>query len=501
MDPHRARRGLPVRRPGGGSVVAATRGEGLSLRTSLLLGLAYVVLLAIVALGVPLALNLEARVNSEVRSQSEGQADVVAATAADLLGPRTREALRSVVDTAARSVRGRVLVVDSAGIVLADSAVPSHAGEDYSSRPEVASALRGRKVQTQRSSRTLGEQILATAVPILHDGRPIGAVRITQSVAAVNAAIRRVEIGLGIVALVVLAIGLTFGAFIAREISRPLLRLERVAKRVSAGELQARAQVQGSREQRSLSSSFNEMADRVVRLLDAQKAFVADASHQLRTPLTGLRLRLEEAKAAGVSERAAVEIDAGVAEVDRLAEIVRELLLLGRAGEREQPGQLVVLDDLACDAVDRWQRSAEERAIPLELAERSRSTAWCAKADADRALDALIENALRYSPPHSEIAIASLPGRIEVRDRGPGLAPGEAEAVFERFHRGSAGRLSPGSGLGLAIARELARAWGGEVTLVERPGGGTIATLSLPQAQPSPQTPASRGSRSDAELA
>jgi len=436
---------------------------------------------------VPLALNLEARVNSEVRSQAESQADVVAATATDLLEPSSRRALQSVVDTAAKSVRGRVLIVDASGRVLADSAIPSHVGEDYASRPEIVSALKGVKVQTQRSSKTLGEQILATAVPILRDRRTVGAVRITQSVTAVNAAIRRVEIGLGIVALVVLAIGLTFGAFIAREISRPLLRLERVARRVAAGELQARAEVEGSTEQRSLSSSFNEMADRIVRLLGAQKAFVADASHQLRTPLTGLRLRLEEAKAAGVSEAAAREIDAGTAEVDRLAEIVEELLLLGRAGEREQPGETVMLDDVVSDAIDRWRGSAEERPILLGIAERSGGAAWCAKADADRALDALIENALLYSPAGGEVSVASLPGRIEVRDSGPGLAPGEDEAVFERFHRGSAGRAARGSGLGLAIARELARAWGGDVTLRNRPGGGTVATLTLPEAQMSPR--------------
>lgn len=435
----------------------------------------------------PLALNLEARVNSEVRSQAESQADVVAATATDLLEPGRHAALRSVVDAAARSVRGRVIVVSASGMVLADSATPSHAGESYASRPEIASALKGVKVQTQRSSKTLGEQILATAVPILHDGRPIGAVRITQSVAAVNAAIRRVEIGLGIVALVVLAIGLTFGAFIAREISRPLRRLERVAKRVAAGELQARAEVEGSREQRSLSSSFNDMADRIVRLLSAQREFVADASHQLRTPLTGLRLRLEEAKAAGVSEAAARELDAGTAEVDRLADIVEELLVLGRAGEREQPAEIVMLDGVVSDAIDRWRGSAQERPILLGFAERSGGAASCAKADADRALDALIENALLYSPKGSEVSVASLPGRIEVRDRGPGLAPGEAEAVFERFHRGSASREARGSGLGLPIARELARAWGGDVSLESRPGGGTVATLSLPEAQASPQ--------------
>lgn len=474
--PSKAPRGAP-RDPARGA---------LSLRTSMLLGLGYVALLATIALGVPLALNLQGRVNSEVRSQAQGQADVVAATAADLLPTSRRAELNALVHSAAQSLRGRVIVVDRRGVVLADSAGARRVGSSYLSRPEVAQALTGRRVQVQRPSKTLGEQILATAVPIVRAGSTIGAVRVTQSVGAVNGAIRRVEVGLGIVALVVLAIGLAVGAFIAREISRPLLRLERVARKVASGELDARAIVEGSSEQRSLSASFNEMADRIGRLLRSQRAFVADASHQLRTPLTGLRLRLEEASAIAQAPQAGLELDAAIAEVDRLAGIVEELLLLSRAGERELPGELVMLDEIAADAVDRWRGSAAGRPISLLLSQRSGTAAWCAQADADRALDALIENALRYSPSGSEVEVAALADRIEVRDRGAGIAAGEEETVFERFHRGSASREVPGSGLGLPIARELARVWGGDVTLSPRPGGGAIATLSLPQGDAAP---------------
>ena len=92
-----------------------------------------------------------------------------------------------------------------------------------------------------------------------------------------------------------------------------------------------------------------------------------------------------------------------------------------------------------------------------------------------------MENALNYSPMESTVELVSAPGRIEVRDRGPGLADDEREAVFERFRRGRAGVAQPqGSGLGLAIARELARAWSGEVTVENREGGGAVAILSLP---------------------
>ncbi len=121
------------------------------------------------------------------------------------------------------------------------------------------------------------------------------------------------------------------------------------------------------------------------------------------------------------------------------------------------------------------------RGITLRAAGAGHGIAWCARADLDRALDALIENAIKYSPPHQSVTIAVEDGRVEVRDFGPGLAPGEDEVVFERFHRGSAGRKGPpGTGLGLAIARSLARAWEGEARLANRPGGGTVAVLEFP---------------------
>ncbi len=446
---------------------------------------AYVLLLAIVALGVPLGLSLRARVNDEVRSQAAGQAGLVAATAADLLTAKRRRELEVLAQTSADEVRGRVLVVDRSGGVLADSAVPPELGSNYGGRPEIASALRGRQVQVQRPSSTLGEQILATAVPVIRNGATVGAVRVTQSVAAVSSAVRRVELGLALVGAIVLALGLAVGAVIAERVAQPLGRLERVARRVAGGDLGARAKIEGSREQRSLGASFNEMTDRVQRLLGSQRAFVADASHQLRTPLTGLRLRIEEARAAGVSAAADAELDAGLAEVDRLAQMVDELIVLSRAGERELPGDRLDLDTTVQLALRRWSAAAAKRGITLEVGSPSGASVWCARADADRALDVLIENALHYGPEGSTVTVTSAPGRIQVSDRGPGIGGDESDAIFERFHRGSAGRRGPpGSGLGLSIARELAREWGGEVTLENRDGGGAVATLALPSEKP-----------------
>lgn len=439
-------------------------------------------LLALIAFGVPLALSLRDRVDSEVKGQARSQAEVVATTAAEFVTPPQPAPLRRIVGQSADSVRGRVIVVDAKGRLLADSAGAPR-GRSYADRPEVSAALEGNAEQITRSSETLGTEILATAVPVLEHGQPAGAVRITQSVDAVNRAVRTSVLDVAALAAIVLALGMIAGALIAQQIARPIRRLDRAARRVAGGDLDASVAVEGSTEQRSLARAFNEMTQRVKRLLRVQQDFVADASHQLRTPLTGLRLRLE-----GLGERfrgeprVEGEVEAAMREIDRLSLIVDELLILSRAGEHELPGERIDLAGAARRAAERWRGTATERRIELELSAEGGGPAegWCAGPDLDRSIDALLENALLYSPAGSTVTIAAAPGEIAILDRGPGLTPGEEEAVFERFSRGSAGQGGQkGTGLGLPIARELTRQWGGEVSLRNREGGGLRAAIEL----------------------
>jgi signal transduction histidine kinase len=436
-------------------------------------------------------------VDDEVRSQARAQAEVLAATSADLLATSHRGDLQALVTRSGATVRGRVIVVDAQGRLLADSAGTRLVGASYRRRPEIAAALAGRIDRRTRHSGTLGEDLLATTVPIRSATRPpaIGAVRVTQSVAAVHRAVRRTTVGLVLIGALVLCVGLVAGLIIARTIARPMRRLDSTARRVAAGDLEARAPVEGSTEQRALARTFNEMTGRVARLVRSQQDFVADASHQLRTPLTGLRLRLEEARAQVDSAGAGAELDAGMTEVDRLAQILEELLVLSRAGERELPGAHVDLADAAERAAERWAQTAAERAQRVETDVAVRGTAWCAAADLDRILDVLVENGLRYSAARSAVRLVVGAEGIEVLDEGPGPSPGEEEAVFERFHRGRASRGGPpGTGLGLPIARELAGEWDGTVALEARAGGGgravvrfaSVVASAAPTAEPEP---------------
>ncbi|HWM10826.1 MAG TPA: histidine kinase dimerization/phospho-acceptor domain-containing protein, partial [Solirubrobacteraceae bacterium] len=349
-------------------------------------------MLAVVALEVPLIISMRDRVDAEVKSQALSQAEIVATSIEDEL--INRDGLEQVTERAARTLRGRVIVVGRGGRLLADSAGEERIGIDYSTRPEIATALGGEPDQMERRSDTLNQTILATAVPVRRTGgtETIGAVRVTQSVEAVNRATRRATVGLVAIGLLVLLLGLGAGAVIAGQVAGPVRRLDQAARRVAEGDLAARAKVEGSAEQQRLARTFNDMTGRLERLLESHREFVADASHQLRTPLSGLRLRLEEARASTADADAHEEIDAGLRELDRLSAMVSELLVLSQAGEVDAPAEQVDLEDAARRAEARWDGANGGRVISSGAP----ADGFVPRADLDRALDALIENALHY---------------------------------------------------------------------------------------------------------
>jgi signal transduction histidine kinase len=453
----------------------------------------YVLVLVIVALLVPLALNLSRRVDAEIRSEARGQAQLLAAFISGRLGERTE--LERLARDSGERLRGRVIIVGPRGRLLADSEGEGLESTSYASRPEVAAALRGDPIQGERHSDTLREDLLFTAVPVVNAGRTEGAVRVTQSVDDVNSEVRKDTVALVGVAAIVLLLGLGLAWLLAGTLARPLRRLAATARRVAGGDLDARARVEGSSEQREVASAFNDMTARLARALRAQREFVANASHQLRTPLTGLRLRLESASLKAQDPEVERDLIAAERETERLARLLSELLTLARERERPEPED-VSLAEVARAAHERWEAPAESAGRNLVLAGGEGEPVVAAtEADLAVVLDNLVENALNYSPAGSTVSIewaADATGaRLAVLDEGPGIDPAEREQVFERFFRGAASRGgAPGTGLGLPVVEALAARWGGSVELVDRPEGGTRAELVLPlatgSAQPSP---------------
>ena len=452
----------------------------MSLRARLLLAFTYVLVLVIVALEVPLALNLTKRVDAEIKSEAHSQTELLAAGASSRMNDERQ--LSRLVESAGQTLGGRVIVVDARGRVLADSAGQSTEGDDYGSRPEIRRALSGHDIQGERHSDVLNEDILFTAEPIAQNGRTVGAVRVTESVDAVNDEQRSDVIALIGVGILALLFGLVVAWLFAGSLAKPLRGLAATARRVAHGDLDARARVEGSAEQREVATAFNDMTSRVGSTLRGQREFVANASHQLRTPLTGLRLRLEAAALKSRDSDVERELTAAEHETERLARLLSELLTLAGGGERPAAQPLDV-GEVIDAAFHRWDGPAQQSDHELRVEPGPPSVVAASTEDLAAILDNLTENALNYSPPGTAVTLTweSDGGsvRLAVLDEGPGLDPDESERVFQRFYRGSASRGATGTGLGLAVVEALAARWGGEVTLTNRPEGGARADVRL----------------------
>jgi signal transduction histidine kinase len=435
----------------------------------------------IVALGLPLTINLRDRVTAELTNSAliTTQGIVAAIEPGDVEASRD---LDSFVREAADRSGTRVIVVAADGIVVADSdGIAVGQNYDEPGRPEIQAALsEGQSTSDIRPSEDLGTDLMATAVPLRDErGDVVGAVRTTQDVHEVNESVRRVTLGLAMIGVAALVAGLILAFALAGSLSRPLTKLANAARRLGSGDLSARAeQVGGATEIQELGRSFDEMADRLERTVRAQREFVANASHQLRTPLTGMKLRLESAIADTGDEDVRRHLEAADREVDRLARIVDRLLEASREIEEGRPTQ-VDLEAAVGRAIERWSGRARQRSSDLRAVGHG-GLAQGDPSDLDQILDNLLDNATAYASGEIVVESGERDGRVylAVSDRGPGIAEDEVGRVTERFYRGR-GAPTGGSGLGLAIVRDLAEKWGGSVTVSSPPGHGTRVEILL----------------------
>jgi signal transduction histidine kinase len=468
----------------------------MSFRTRLVLAAFYVLSAVVLALVVPLALTVERRAESDFRSAVLGDAAIVAARVADLapqasVRPRGREAARlaGIVDESARDPTRRIVVVDATGRVLADSERRAPRGSQYATaeRPELRTALLSGRIDTRkRPSETLADELLLVTVPVVDRERVAGAVRISASTDEIADSVHASWLRLAALGAVVIAAGLVLAWLVSVPLSRQIGRLSEASTRLGRGELEARAPEDGPKELEALARSFNAMAASLAGNLEAQREFVANASHQLRTPLTGLRLRLEAIREEGgfPAEQAAK----AEADLERLSALVDDLLALARAGSPDATAAPVELEHLAEDGLVRWRQAAEAAGKRLRLETSGRPVAWAAREDVAHVLDNLIDNAIRYAPEGADVLVRAErrdgAAVLLVSDSGPGIPPEEQARVFDRFYRGATGRRAgAGSGLGLAIVAELVERWGGSVRLLGGPGTRIEASFRPPPSE------------------
>ncbi|HVF74961.1 MAG TPA: ATP-binding protein [Acidimicrobiales bacterium] len=461
----------------------------------LLIGYLSVTAFMLVILEVPLGATFARFERSNLIAGVERDALTIALHVEESLEEGRHAELQGVVDRYEATTGGRAVVVDRQGTLLADSDPLAPGPRDFAGRPEVAGALEGKQVRGFRRSDTLDTELLYVAVPVVSGNELRGVVRITYPASVMQQRIVRTWAVLAGVGLVVLGFVTLLSLRLARAVTQPLRELEAAASRLGEGELDARAPVpDGPSELRLLAEEFNATAAKLERLVDAQRAFVADASHQLRTPLAALRLRLEVLQG-DVPERAREDVEGALAEVHRLSRLVNGLLELARAEHR--PSNCVPVDvaGVLHDRRTTWAPLAEEREVSLVDRAADGVVASAAPGNLEQVLDNLIANAVEVSPAGRTVTLTAkvVDEWIEVHvvDEGPGMAPERRAAAFDRFWHaaGDAGSSIGGFGIGLAIVRQLVVADGGEVELLEAPGGGLDACVRLRPARRSAKRP------------
>ena len=455
-----------------------------------------ITVIVLVMLMVPLGMFYSQRERERLAADVEHDASVIATLYEDDLEAEL-PLDPTPADTYEDRTGARVVVVDADGISQVDTG--GDIERDFSTRPEFEAALDGVRTSGTRRSDTLGTDLLYVAVPVASGGNVHGALRITLDTSDVDQRVRNFWFALGAIAAVVLATVTMIGWVIARSVTRPLRELTATAARFAGGDLSVvEHDAQGPAEIRALDATMTTMAQRLDAVLSDQRRFVADASHQLRTPLTALRLRLENLQSDLAAQdrgdedgdpdpdpdaHAVEALERAIGETERLTELVSNLLQLARADD--QPVTSIAdLGGLVRDRVDTWTASADERGVELRHRSGDQSIlVRCIPGAIEQILDNLLDNALAVAPSGSSIdvvidRIAAKSVELRVVDHGPGLDDAAKIDAMRRFWRGDTSR--PGTGLGLAIVDTLASSSGGRVVLADTVGGGLTVIVELP---------------------
>ncbi|HEX3049747.1 MAG TPA: HAMP domain-containing sensor histidine kinase [Aggregatilineaceae bacterium] len=502
-----------------------------SIRWSLLLSYAGIALLAALALGGLLLFTLERHYDTLERRYLNASADTVARSAEQLFRDReilAEDVFQSSANIYSFLVESRVRLLDIDKQVIADSGKFSNENtlsldirkpeqQTDSGEPAPDSNLGGVEtflsIQRERFNppRDVGQRYpvgihpeatgrliagitsgdaranLSVTVPLFsNEGDILGYLELSESPAFGSEIIENVAekaVGAGVAAVLLAAV---VGWIASRRISRPVLSLADVTRSMAEGNLAARAQLDRRDELGLLARTFNMMAERVENTVVTLKRFVADAAHELNTPMTALRTNLELAAAGDCSDDFRADITRAQAELTRLETLTKGLLTLSRleAHSSERVRESVDLCDLlhrehekyasrADQAGVNWILTTPPAAVPVRANEKQLVSV----------VDNLLDNALKFTPEEGMVTLSLLatPDNIEfsVVDTGIGIPCEDISKVFSRFHRGRNAASYPGNGLGLAITKAIIEDHQGQIS-VNSDGNGTSFIIHLP---------------------
>jgi two-component system sensor histidine kinase MprB len=297
----------------------------------------------------------------------------------------------------------------------------------------------------------------------------------------IDAALKRLALLLLGIAAIGIGTAIAVGTFVTRTVVGPVTRLTETAERISAtGDLSYRIDVPPTTDELSrLARTFNAMLEALEGSVAAQRRLVADASHELRTPITSVRTNIDVLVSGRVTDPDELErlVTDVRSQLEDLSRLVGDLVDLARGGEPLAVREPVHLDVLTEDALERARRLWPH----VEFVDRIEPTLVSGDASLlGRAVSNLLDNAAKYGGASGCVEVECRDGVVSVRDHGPGFDRADLPRVFDRFYRSAGARGTPGSGLGLAIVRQVAEAHGGRVVAENADDGGAIVRLEIP---------------------
>ncbi len=359
---------------------------------------------------------------------------------------------------------------------------------------QIAPTPLDKQIARQGEGGTLSDRTVhGTHLRVLTQGTgPRGAVMVALPLTEVDSELSNLLLLLVAVGVAGIALAALLGALVARTALAPVTRFTARAETLTGGlDLSQRLQAPGHDEIARLAASFNATLDALERSVQAQRHLIADASHELRTPIASLRVNIQvlsEAERLPAHEQESLRRDI-VTELDELTALVGDVVELARGSAATQrEADEVRLDRVVEEAMEHARRRSDvswrTRLEPTLLGGDARAIG--------RAVSNLLQNACKWSPPQGTVEVELHGGELTVRDHGPGFQPADLAYVFDRFYRAQSARSLPGSGLGLAIVRQAAEAGGGYAKVENAPGGGALLRVSfgapLDLASPAPVT-------------
>lgn len=466
----------------------------MSLLSRVLLLVTAVVLVVLALIGVLVVSSLETYYLREREVALLSQASVIGGLALETLrdGPPATEGrlrLERIAADYGRQLGVRVLILDAGGTVLADTfSDPKMLGVQLK-HPEVLSAASGQAVAAPHNVEDSGWVMYATS-PVFSVKQVVGMVFLSASINDVYRSLIEVARRLAYVGALGFVVAVAVSYLLVHSLTRPIARLSSAARKIAQGDFGVRVPARGGSELARLGRDFNTMAERLDKLEEARRTFVANASHELKTPVSSLRALVEPLvgeHSGEVDDALRREFLSDIAgEVDRLDRLAGDLLDLARLDETDELRlQPLKLEDLVLEAEERMRPVAARAGVRLVADCRPVHPVRVDELRFSQAVHNLVDNAVKFTPPGGTVTLRTRSERgdtlVEVIDTGLGIPPAELAHVFDRFYRvdPARSREKGGTGLGLAIARRIVQLHGGEIDVQSEPGEGSTFRIRL----------------------